>query len=458
MHFTPPDEELASIFNITWNPDSWGQEEDTEVYATFPNWQNPRICMFPCHSLLDRGKLIYTAVTMYEAMAKMPRMDIPIDGASGDNGLFWNPSSLDPETYWRSYARTGHYDKPIGRDNLHVITRHKVRKVLFSENSTQASGVEFYSRDGAGEPSTVRANKEVILSAGTVHTPQILQLSGIGPRQLLEDSGIPVRASIPGVGQNFQDHAYLSVGFAWRNGTPPIPDVPIPGNPATVASPNIGAWIGLPTMTETFDDIASRYEAQDPAEFLPENTDPAVIAGYAEFQRVHAALLRDTNTNLLWLPITGGPGGIVMSMHIVSHGVININPDDLDGSPIVDYRALSNPIDMDIMVENIEYMRKFMASDDLARYRPEETSPGSDVTGEALRDWIRTVYIPTNFHPVATAAKKPLELGGVVDEELRVHGTERLRIVDASVMPLLPGANTQQPVYMLAEKVRPLAK
>lgn len=390
---------------------------------------------------------------MYQAMAKMPRMEIPIDGASGGNGLFWNPSSLDPVKYWRSYARTGHYDKQIQRENLHVITRHKVRKVLFDEDSTSVNGVEFYSRDDTGKTLTVKAHKEVILSAGTVHTPQILQRSGLGPSQLLQDSGIPVKVSIPGVGQNFQDHAYLSVGFAWRNGTPPVPDIPIPGNSSTVASPNVGAWIGLPTMTEDFEDIASRYEAQDPAEFLPANTDPAVIAGYAEFQRVHAALLRDTNTNLLWLPVTGGAGGIVMSMHVVSHGVININPTDLDGSPIVDYRALSNPIDLDIMVENIEYMRKFMASAELAPYRPQETSPGAAVTGEALREWIRRVLIPTNFHPVATAAKKPLEMGGVVDEELRVHGTERLRIVDASVMPLLPGANTQQPVYMLAEKV-----
>lgn len=108
---------------------------------------------------------------------------------------------------------------------------------------------------------------------------------------------------------------------------------------------------------------------------------------------------------------------------------------------------------LDIMVENVRFMRRFMGSPDLAAYGPRELSPGAAVEGEALREWIRQVIIPTNFHPVATAAKMPKEMGGVVDEELFVHGAENLRIVDGSVMPLLPGANTQQTVYMLAEKV-----
>ena len=142
-----------------------------------------------------------------------------------------------------------------------------------------------------------------------------------------------------------------------------------------------------------------------------------------------------------------------MSMHVVSHGTINIDPSNPNSEPIVDYRALSNPVDLDIMVENIKFMRKYMSSADFAKYAPRETSPGASVNGDALRQWVRENYIPTNFHPVATASKMPRELGGVVDEELLVHGTQRLRVVDGSIMPLLPGANTQQTVYMLAEKV-----
>lgn len=407
---------------------------------------------------------------MYNAMTKMPNVDVPLDGANGNNGLFWFPSSLDPKTYWRSYARTGHYDGIIDeRDNLAVITRHKVRRILFDDDLA-ATGVEFFPRDSdAAEPEegeeegeqeekrpvskTVKARKEVILSAGTVHTPQILQLSGIGPKDLLEEAGIEVLVDIPGVGQNFQDHAYLSVGYRWTNGAPPAPNVTVNGDPRTNSSPNLGAWVGLPTVTEDFEKIAARYEAQDPAEFLPPNSHPWVVDGYADFQKLHAKLLRSKNTNILWYPLSGGAGGIVMSMHVVSHGTINIDPADPENEPIVDYRALSNPVDLDIMVENIRFLRRYMASEDFAEYEPEETMPGIDVEGEELREWIREVLIPTNFHPIATAAKKPKEKGGVVDEELFVHDVKRLRVVDGSIMPLLPGANTQQPVYMLAEKV-----
>ncbi|KAF2179491.1 GMC oxidoreductase [Zopfia rhizophila CBS 207.26] len=437
-HFNPPDEMLAKNFNITWDPEVWGQDPNTHIYASFPNFVNPGM------------------IPMYKAMAKMPGIAIPKDGAGGKSGLFWFPTSMDNIKYWRSYSRTGHYDN-INRTNYEVLTMHKVKKVLF--DGTTATGVQFVSREGGNGTLTVKANKEVIISAGTVHTPQILQNSGIGPKDLLEKTKIPVLVELPGVGQNFQDHAYLSVNYQWGNGTGPIPpNITQTGSPSSIAGPNLGAWIGLPTITDDWEKIVARYETQDPAQHLPQNSHPYVIAGYKEFQRVHAKLLRSRDANWLWVPIGGGPGGIVMSMHIVSHGTINIDPDDPDAEPIVDYRALSNPIDLDIMAENIKFMRKFMNSSDFAQYQPTESSPGANVDGQELRDWIKRVLIPTNFHPIATAAKKPKEFGGVVDEGLMVHGTKRLSVVDGSIMPLLPGANTQQPVYMIAEKAVDLIK
>ena len=155
---------------------------------------------------------------MYNAMKKMPRMDVPLDGANGNNGLFWFPTTLDPVKFQRSYSRTGHYDGKVEkRDNYDVITRHKVLRVLLDGDKT-ATGVQFLARDGVDpEPKTVKAKREVIISAGTVHTPQILQLSGIGPRDLLAGAGIDIVEEIPGVGQNFQDHAYLSIGYSCKS-------------------------------------------------------------------------------------------------------------------------------------------------------------------------------------------------------------------------------------------------
>ncbi|KAF2788865.1 GMC oxidoreductase [Melanomma pulvis-pyrius CBS 109.77] len=436
-HFNPPTEEMARNFNVTWNPDVWGQDPANKLYASYPNYGIPSIIPF------------------YKAMAKMRNMPIPEDGASGKSGLFWNPTSMDNKNYWRSYSRTAHFDG-IARKNYHIITMHKVKRILF--NGTTATGVQFSPRD-TDQILTVIAKREVIISAGTVHTPQILQNSGIGPKDLLQQAKIPVLIDLPGVGQNFQDHAFLSVNYQWGVGTGPVlSNITQSGNASTIAGPNLGAWIGLPTMTDDFEKIASRYESQDAAQYLPKNTHLTVLAGYRAFKKLHAKLLRSTDSNWLWLPLFGTPGGIVMSMHVVSHGTINIDPENPDAEPIVDYRALSNPIDMDIMVENIRYMRKFLKSEEFAPWKPTETAPGIEIEGEELREWIRKVLIPTNFHPIATAAKMPKEMGGVVDEQLRVHGTKRLRVVDGSIMPLLPGANTQQSVYMIAEKAVDLIK
>jgi choline dehydrogenase len=147
-------------------------------------------------------------------MGKVKGVDIPLDGAGGNNGLFWNPNTLDPKTYYRSYSRTAHYDNAIQRPNYEVITGHKVNKVLFDGKT--ATGVQFTSRDPGAKAVTVKARKEVIIAAGTVHTPQILQRSGIGPKGLLSQAKIPLLIDLPGVGQHFQDHIYLSVSYSCK--------------------------------------------------------------------------------------------------------------------------------------------------------------------------------------------------------------------------------------------------
>jgi choline dehydrogenase len=139
-------------------------------------------------------------------------MDQPLDGANGENGLFWHPSSFNPINFYRSFARTQHYDS-ISRPNYQVLTGYKVNKIIFAPNTTHAIGVQFTSREASSQSLVVKASKEIIISAGTVHTPQVLQLSGIGPKDSLEKAGIEVRVELPGVGANFQDHAFLNVGY-----------------------------------------------------------------------------------------------------------------------------------------------------------------------------------------------------------------------------------------------------
>ena len=158
-------------------------------------------------------------VVYYNASRNFPGIDLPLDGSTGTNGLFWQPRSMIPETFTRSYSRTGHWDD-LNRSNYHLKTATRVNRILF--HGKKAYGVEISPRPlnttAASSSSplsysklskrTIKARKEVILAAGAIHTPQILQQSGVGPASLLREANIPVVVDLPGVGSNLQDHAY----------------------------------------------------------------------------------------------------------------------------------------------------------------------------------------------------------------------------------------------------------
>lgn len=131
---------------------------------------------------------------------------LPREHALGDAvGRFWAPSSEHPVNRTRSYARYAYYDPIASRPNYHLLVGHKAEKlILSSENEVEA--VVFYQRDKPDDKKTVKARKEVVLAAGAVHSPQVLQLSGIGPKAVLEAANINVKVDAPGVGNNFQDH------------------------------------------------------------------------------------------------------------------------------------------------------------------------------------------------------------------------------------------------------------
>lgn len=386
---------------------------------------------------------------MYQAWAQFPGVDIPKDGAAGQNGLLWFTTQMDPTRRTRSYARTGHWDG-LNRANYQLITGSKVTKINFSDDNT-ATGVEFTPSNG-GPATTVHARKEVILAAGTVHTPHVLQLSGVGPADLLERANISVRVDLPGVGANFQDHSYVpSVGFRWGI-TPTYPTVSFRGS--GLMNPNLGAFLGLPvTAPDTYEALASAYEAQDPAEYLPAGIHPTIVEGYRQQQRIFARGMRAKNWNFFNTMI-GGPGGAPQNLHPVSRGTIYIDPANPQGSPIVDYRAISNPIDMDVMISHVRFMRRFMTTGSLAQYEAREMTPGPNVqTDEQIANWLRGQINPSVYHPMGTAAKMRREWGGVVSDDLLVYGTKQLSVVDASIIPTSVGCTTTMTVYAIAEKV-----
>lgn len=136
-------------------------------------------------------------------------------GADGNNvGVAWVPENIDPVNVTRSYSRTAYYDPVAQRSNLHLLVRHYVSTLDISQKTV--GGVNIVSRETNGTV-RARARKEVILAAGAVHTPQILQLSGIGPASLLESLNIDVVEDLPGVGANFQDHPSFFLSYQCKS-------------------------------------------------------------------------------------------------------------------------------------------------------------------------------------------------------------------------------------------------
>lgn len=435
IYFTPPSQQFSSQLNVTYDMDAWGQESTTKIYATYSESGNG------------------VTKVMYNAMAAMPGVEVPKDGAGGRNGLFWFTTSADPKQRTRSYARTGHWDG-INRPNYEIVTGSRVNKILF--DGTTATGVQFVPKAG-GSATTVKANKEVILAAGSVHTPQVLQLSGIGPKSLLSQASIPLLVDLPGVGANFQDHSYIpNIGFSFGK-QPPNTGVNVPNN--GINNPNLGAFLGMPVVSpDNYQTIASRLDSQDPAAYLPSGSDPTVVAGYAEQKKLFVNAMKSKGVTFLQ-QFVGTPGGSVQNLHPLSRGTVYIDPRNIQADPIVDYRAMSNPIDGDVMAEHIKFMRRYMNSAPLTQYQPRESSPGTGVnTDAALVNWAKGQINPSVFHPIGTTAKMAREWGGVVDEDLFVYGTKKLSIIDGGIMPTTIGATTSMTVYAVAEKAADIIK
>ena len=178
-----------------------------------------------------------------------------------------------------------------------------------------------------------------------------------------------------------------------------------------------------------------------------------VAAGYARQFDVLKKGLSATDLAVLEF-IWGEDGSIVLaSQHPFSRGSVKLASADPFAAPILDAAFLRNPIDVDILVEGVKFVRKLTQTASLAAISPSELVPGANVTSDAdLQSFVRQ-NVGTTFHPVGSCALAPLNEGGCVDNQLRVYGVQGLRIADASIMPLLPATHTQSTVYAIAEKV-----
>ncbi|KAK3986159.1 hypothetical protein QBC44DRAFT_403187 [Cladorrhinum sp. PSN332] len=451
VQLTPPKPEIPAAFNLTYDIQYWGRNTTNHsIFATFGNTIRPTVCKSP-----------YFSFPMYQAIKQIPGMHLPPDGGAGQIGMIYAMTSSDPRTGARSYSRTGHWDG-LNRKNYELLTGTRVNKIVFDRD--RAVGVQVTPRDGQKSPFFIKAKKEVILAAGAIHTPQILQLSGIGPADLVRRARIPLVEDLPGVGSNFQDHAFVpDVTFRLNSPLPVPPSLVEAANtiiPDNLGVTSLGVSVGLPIISPSrFASIASAFESQPPGRYLAKNSHPSIVSGYQQQKRLYAREMRSLGLSFLRIAVTtvfsGNDSSILtwqpVNIHPLSRGTVLIDPSQPEAEPVVNYRGASNPLDLTLSLEALHFLRKLMAT-----VNATEIIPGPNVTD--LATWLREKIVPSVYHPVGTAAKMPREWGGVVDEELRVYGVKGLRVVDASIMPTLVGATTSMTVYAIAEKAADLIK
>jgi choline dehydrogenase len=315
------------------------------------------------------------------------------------------------------------------RPNLQVVTKALVRRILF--DGKRAIGVEF-ERGGVVE--RAEAEREVILSAGAIGSPHILQLSGVGASEHLTRVGIAVRHDLPGVGRNLQDHYIARISYTVQGVT-------------TVNERSRGMALAAEVLRYLVTGkgilIYSASLAAASVKVLEESATPDVQCSIApgSFKDGQIGELDD------FPGITAG----AWQMRPLSRGYVEARSANPAEAPAINPRYLSDPTDRRAIIGGLRFVRRLFAAPSLARYCGAEIQPGAAVeSDDELLDYARQKG-STVYHATCTC-KMGSDQMAVVNDQLRVHGLEGLRVIDASVMPTVTSTNTNAPTIMIAER------
>ena len=364
-------------------------------------------------------------------------------GAAGALGLphvrDFNTGDQEGVGYYQLTTRNGRrcstavaYLRPArGRANLRVETGAHAMAILFE--GSRACGVR-YRQDG--QVRTLRARREVILCAGALQSPQLLQLSGVGSAALLRRFGIGVVRDLPGVGENLQDHLQIRLIYETRR--------PITTNDQ-LRTLHGRAAMGLQWLLFRGGPLAVGINQGG----LFCRVDPASATPDTQF---HFATLSADMAGGKVHPFSGCTYS-VCQLRPSSRGTVQLRSADPFEAPAMQPNYLSTELDRRMTVAAVKYARRLAATEPLAGLMKREFRPGPEVQGDDEILHFCREYGATIFHPSGTAKMGPrADPLAVVDERLRVHGVSGLRVVDCSIMPTLVSGNTNVPVVMLAER------
>jgi choline dehydrogenase-like flavoprotein len=404
----------------------------------------------------------------------------PMSGVA--QGAFCNPGSIHPTTRTRSHAAVTYYNPEVAkRANLRVVTEALVERIVLEKEESKdavATGVQFVGNDGAQK--VVAAKREVILAAGALKTPHVLELSGIGEKSLLQKHGIDVVVENENVGENLQEHGFVPFSWevaegqvtgealrnpeiakmameAWQNsGAGPLGLCPI--HSAYMSLPELKDGELLPLIEEHLNDenlspgLTAQYDIL--RRLLEKKDEPSGQYSLAPFQ-----VLPEKGPNLQGVFGMTEPENFVTIVAVLnrpfSRGTVHLDSADPKSNPIFDPRFFSHPLDMELHARHVRWLETLASTEPMASLlKPDGRrlqKSSKKTTMDEARELVRERFV-AHYHVAGSTAMMPREKGGVVDSKLKIYGTANLRVVDAGIFPLIPRGNIQTTVYAVAEK------
>ncbi len=330
----------------------------------------------------------------------------------------------------RRWSATNAFLRPaMHRANLTVMTGAAVSRLMFEERACK--GVEFTHRN---ERFSVEARRETILAAGAIGSPQLLQVSGVGHTGLLSIHGIKTIHHLPGVGENLHDHLQIRMQYKVKNVKTLNGIANSLWGKAAMALEYFAFRTGPLTMPPSQAGAFAKSDPSQPTPNIEWHVQPLSLDKFGDPLHSFPAITPS-----------------VCNLRPASRGWVRIKSPDASAYPEIRLNYLKEEEDRRVAVDAMRFTRRIMSAKALAKYEPEEYRPGFSVQTEEELEKAAGELGTTIFHPVGTCrmGRDPM---AVVDDELRVHGVQRLRVVDAAVFPRITSGNTNAPTYVIAEK------
>ncbi|RPA97277.1 alcohol oxidase [Choiromyces venosus 120613-1] len=450
-------EQLAMLPTPTHVPEFHGT--DGPIHVSFSSWYE---------DIMKLPMLAFAAIGV-------PRNVEPMSGSNVGSGIAAH--SIDPATSTRSYAANAYYKPNFSRENLVVLTSAQATKVLIED--CVAVGVEYLFD---GKTHTAHASKEVILSAGAVVSPQLLELSGIGDKKLLEKYGIVCKVDNPNVGEGMQDHVMTSIGFELHPGTRSMDDLLDPQKLAEAMKEYEASFSGILATSHThyamipLSKVMPESEVEDIKQIIQKDLETATNPRDRLIYQVELNRLNSPKDSLGQVEIIPAPFGFrvhqtgqaipgkqyfcfsMVGLYPHSSGSIHISSPNVTDHPAIDPKIYASHVDRHVLLRATQLADRISKTPAFEKFLAKRIQPPEGEMSES--DWNKFVEESTGtcFHNIATCAMLPRDKGGVVDEKLKVYGVKGLRVVDASVLPVHISHHIQATVYAVAEQAADLIK